>query len=402
MSELLYVCGVSHTSAGIAVRESAALDAEAERAVLRRLQADPRVREAAVLATCNRTEIYVVGGDRSSVQEAPRDALLAHTRLGAGALDRCRFGLWDQGAAEHLFRVTAGLESVILGETEIVSQVRRTAETARGQGTVGPLLTALFEHALGAARRARRETAIGAGAISLSSVVAELVIDRCPSRPRRIVVVGAGQLAARLLRTLAGRGVGELVVANRSAAAAHELAARHGATAVALGELGEALDGADAVIVAARASQPVLTVAAVGRRDRRLVVVDLSVPCAVAPAVAALPGVELHDLDGVQLRARENALGRHRAAQAAASLIEAETARFAQWRRQAATAPLVEALWREAERIRVAELARLEGLTEEERQRLDALSRSLVRRLLHVPAQRLREALQAAPERDVA
>jgi glutamyl-tRNA reductase len=384
MSELLYVCGVSHTSAGIAVRESAALDAEAERAVLRRLQADPRVREAAVLATCNRTEIYVVGGDRSSVQEAPRDALLAHTRLGAGALDRCRFGLWDQGAAEHLFRVTAGLESVILGETEIVSQVRRTAETARGQGTVGPLLTALFEHALGAARRARRETAIGAGAISLSSVVAELVIDRCPSRPRRIVVVGAGQLA------------------NRSAAAAHELAARHGATAVALGELGEALDGADAVIVAARASQPVLTVAAVGRRDRRLVVVDLSVPCAVAPAVAALPGVELHDLDGVQLRARENALGRHRAAQAAASLIEAETARFAQWRREAAAAPLVEALWREAERIRVAELARLEGLTEEERQRLDALSRSLVRRLLHVPAQRLREALQAAPERDVA
>jgi glutamyl-tRNA reductase len=402
MTELLYVCGVSHRSSGVAVRESAALDADAERAVLRRLHADPRVREAAVLATCNRTEIYVVGGDRSTVQAAPRAALLAHTRLGAGALDRCRFGLWDQDAAEHLFRVAAGLESVILGETEIASQVRRAAETARVQDTMGPLLTALFEHALGAARRVRRETAIGAGATSLSSVVAELVVDRCPAHSRRIVVVGAGELAARLLRTLAGRGVDELVVANRSAAAAQELAARHDAKAVPLRGLDEALAGADAVIVAARASQPVLTAAAVGRRGRRLVVIDLSVPRAVAPAVAALPGVELHDLDGVQMCARENALGRHRAAQAAALLIEAETARFAQWRRQAATAPLVEALWREAERIRVAELARLEGLTEEERQRLDILSRSLVRRLLHVPAQRLREALQAAPERDVA
>jgi len=399
VTQALYVCGVSHQSAGLEVRESASLDDNAARAVLRRLRREPQVAEAAVLSTCNRTEIYAAARSRGDAQAAVRAALLAHTRLDAGRLDCCGFGLWDHAAAEHLFRVTCGLESVVLGESEITAQVRRAAERARAEETLGPLLTAAFEHALAASRRVRRATAIGVGATSLSSVVADLIADRCGPGPARIAIVGAGQLAGKLGGALAGRALGELVFVNRNLPAACELAQRHDGSAAALSGLAAELEHFDAVVLATHAPHPLLAAAtvqeSVARRGSPLLLVDLAVPRNVEPSVGALPDVELHDLDAVQALVTRNALARHRAAQVAARLVRGETERFAAWRRQADATPLVRSIWREAERVRTGELAKLDGLGEAELARLDAVTRSLVRHLLHLPTQRLREACDA-------
>ena len=399
MTDALYVCGVSHQSAGLDVREAAALDDSAARALLRRLRHAPQVAEAAVLATCNRTEVYAAVGVRAEGQAAIRAALLAHTRLGRGRLDCCGFELWDERAVEHLFRVTCGLESVVVGESEIAAQVRRAAERARAEETAGALLTALFEHGLAASRRVRQATAIGVGATSLSSVVSDVVADRCGPAPARVAIVGAGQLARKLAGAVAGRGVAELAIFNRNLPAASELAQRHGGSALALERLRDRLENFDAVILATHAPHPLLGAAmvqeAAARRGAPLLVVDLAVPRNVEPAVGLLDDVELQDLDAVQALVTRNALARHRAARGAAQLVRGETARFATWRRQADATPLVRSIWREAERVRAQELAQLDGLSEAERERLDELTRSLVRRLLHLPTQRLREACEA-------
>jgi glutamyl-tRNA reductase len=288
---------------------------------------------------------------------------------------------------------------VVVGETEIAAQVRRAGERAGAGETAGALLSALFEHALAASRRVRHATSIGVGATSLSSVVADLVADRCGPAAARIAIVGAGQLAGKLAGAVAGRGVGELVIFNRNLAAACELAQRHGGAAVALERLRAELAHLDAVILATHAPHPLLRAAELeevaARRGAPLLVVDLAVPRNVEPAVGLLDDVELQDLDAVQALVTRNALARHRAARGAAQLVRSETARFATWRRQADAAPLVRSIWREAERVRAQELAQLDGLSEAERERLDELTRSLVRRLLHLPTQRLREACDA-------
>jgi glutamyl-tRNA reductase len=418
----LHVCGLSHDGAGIEAREAAALDDAAARAVLRRLRGRPGIGEAAVLSTCNRTEIYVVAHSPFEARAGARAMLLEHTRLDAATLDAHGFAFWEDAAAEHLFRVAAGLESAVLGETEISAQVRLAAARAREEHTLGPLLDSAFGHAHAASRRVRRATAISAGATSLSSVVAQLVGDRCGPRAR-VAVLGAGRLGASLTGALAGRGAGDLVVLNRGLAAASALAGRHAAVrAGSLDRIAEELAHADAVVVATGAPQPLLDVPAleeaVARRDRPLLVIDLALPRNVAPAVGGLAGVELHDLDAIQAIVGRNSDARRRAAQAATDLLRCELARFAAWRRQAGAEPLVAEMWREAERIRASELASMGGLTDSERERLDSLTRSLVRRLLHGPAQRLREgdvhalvdpraiqaaiAALAAPQRDVA
>jgi glutamyl-tRNA reductase len=418
----LHVCGLSHQGAAIEAREAAALDDAAARAVLEWLRGRPGVDEAAVLSTCNRTELYVVARSSLEARAGARSALLEHTRLDAATLDANGFALWDDAAAEHLFRVAAGLESAVLGETEISAQVRLAASRAREEDMLGPLLDSAFGHAHTASRRVRRATAISAGATSLSSVVAQLVGDRC-GPGARVVLLGAGQLGASLAGALAGRGTGDLAILNRTVSAACALAGRHvAARAGSLERTGEELRHADAVVVATGAPKPLLDVPSlakvVARRDRPLLVIDLALPRNVAPAVGGLAGVELHDLDAIQAIVGRNSAARRREAEGATDLLRCELARFGAWRRQAGAEPLVAEMWREAERIRASELARIGGLTDSERARLDSLTRSLVRRLLHGPAQRLRQgdvhalvdpraiqaaiAALAAPERDVA
>jgi len=394
----MLVVGLSHQTAGLAAREQIALDDSRARAVLHGLRADGAVHEAVVLSTCNRTEIYAVAEDPREGERAVRRALLDATSVGAATLAGSGYALFDLDAAEHLFRVAAGLESAILGETEIGGQVRCAAGRAELERMLGPVLAGAFEHAALAARRVRRRTRVSAGATSVASVVAGLVAGAGPAAARRrIVLLGAGRLARSLSGALAAVPGAELVIVNRTLATARELAARHGALAGSLECLGRELERADALVCATDAAHPLVSAAAIRRAlrsgRRPLLIVDLAVPRDVEPSAAALPGVTAYDIDAVQGLVNRNLAMRRREADRAADMLRGELARFAAWRRELSVAPVVGSVWREAERMRREELARVAGaLTPAEQERLDRLTASLVGKLLHGPCERLRAA----------
>lgn len=395
---VMLVVGVSHQTAGLAAREQVALDDGRARGVLRGLREEPGVCEAVVLSTCNRTEIYAVSESAREAEQAVRRALLERTSLGAATLACAGYTLFELDAVEHLFRVAAGLESAILGETEIGGQVRSAARRAEQERTLGPVLAGAFEQSLVAARRVRRRTGISVGATSVASVVAELVggAELATSR-RRIVLLGAGRFARSLAGALAAVPAAELVVVNRTVAVARELAERHGATAATLDCLEAELRDADAVVCATDAPHPIISAATIARvvggRQRPLLVVDLAVPRDVEPSAGSVPGVAVYDIDAVQQLVSRNVAVRRREAEAAAAMVRGETERFAAWRIGLDAAPVVRSVWRQAERLRREELARVAGaLSAEERDRLDRLSASLVGKLLHGPCERLRAA----------
>jgi glutamyl-tRNA reductase len=395
---VMLVVGVSHETAGLAARERVALDDLGARGVLCALRDDPAVSEVVVLSTCNRTEIYAVAECAHGGEAAVRRALLERTAIGAATLACSGYALFDLGAAEHLFRVAAGLESAILGETEISGQVRAAARRARDERTLGPLLSAVFERSLIAARRVRQRTQISVGAVSLASVVADLVAAVRRDGPhRRVVLVGAGRLAQSLAGALAAGPATELVIINRTPAAARAVAARHGATAAGLERLEPELRRADAVVCAAEAPHPLVSADAIrraaGAPQRPVLIVDLAVPRNVEPRAATVPGVVVHDIDAVQRMVGRNLAARRRAAQAAASMTRSEVERFAAWRGQRRAAPVVAAVWRQAEQLRREELARVAGaLSADEHARLDRVTASLLAKLLHGPCARLRVA----------
>jgi glutamyl-tRNA reductase len=390
----MLVLGLSHQTARLAARERGALDDARARTVLRGLRDDPSIREAVVLSTCNRTEIYALAESPASGEQTLRRTLLEGTALGAATLACSGYALFERDAAEHLFRVAAGLESAILGETEIAGQVRAAARRARDEAMLGTFLAAAFERSLAAAGRARRRTGISAGATSIASLVAELIGSAAPTRA---VLLGAGRLAQSVAGPLAAAPGVELTFVNRTAAGARRLADRHGATAVGLERLEDELSDADVLVCATNAPHEIVGTALIGRatdgRRRPLLIVDLAVPRDVDPAASLMPEVTLYDIDAVQQMVGRNLAARQREAQAAAELVRVETERFLVWRRELDAVPAVRSVWRQAEQLRRAELARIAGaLSADERERLEHLTASLLVKLLHGPCERLRAA----------
>jgi glutamyl-tRNA reductase len=395
---VILVVGVSHQTAGLAARESVALDDPAARRVLHDLARQRGIREAVVLSTCNRTEIYALAASVVDGERALRRALLERSSVGAATLDRSAYTLIERDAAEHLIRVASGLESAVLGETEIGGQVRAAARRALDEGLAGPVLGGLFQRALGAARRVRRTTGISAGATSVGSAVVDLIERGTPATVApRILLVGAGQLASSLAGPLAGIRGARLVIANRTLERAAELAGRHGAEAVGLDAIDRELATATAIVCTTDSPRPVLHARsleqALAGRPRTVEIIDLALPRDVEPAAATLRGVTLHDLDAVHDLVGRNLAVRRREAEAAAALVRAEAERLQVWRRELDVVPLLRAFWEQAESVRRRELARASStLTADERERLERFSASLVRKLLHGPSERLREA----------
>jgi glutamyl-tRNA reductase len=390
----LLVLGLSHQTASLAARERLALDETGARTVLRRLREDASVHEAVVLSTCNRTEIYAVAESAGSGERAVRGALLERSALGAATLACAGYALFERDAAEHLFRVAAGLESAILGETEIAGQVRAAARAAGQEGTLGTMLAAAFERSLAAAGRVRRRTRISAGATSTASVVAGLIAGR-----RRAVLLGAGALAQSLAGSLARAEGVELTIVNRTPAGARRLADRHGARAAGLDRLEDELRDTDALVCATDAPHAIVSAALVARVAARhpLLIADLAMPRDVEPCAAAIPGVTLHDIDAVQQMVGRNLAARRRESQRAAELVRREADRFQAWRHESDAVPAVTSVWRQAERLRREELARVAAtLSADERDRLDRITASLVGKLLHGPCERLRAACATA------
>jgi glutamyl-tRNA reductase len=394
----LLVVGLSRQGAPLEALERASLRAHGARRVLRALRNGGAVDEAVVLSTCNRTEVYAVAAAPvADAIAAVRDLLACHTRLSVHELVRLGYARVDEAAVEHFLSVVAGLDSAVLGEHEIVAQVREAVALAGEEGTLGRLLMGLWNHGLGAGRRVRSGTGVARGAVSISAVavdVAETMTDDLAARPA--LVIGAGRIARAVAKRLAGRGVGSIVVANRSLAPAEEIARDVGGRAVGLDGLPDELARADLVVSATSAASHVVSRDMLARATRervgRMTVLDLAMPRDVDPAARGLAAVTLCDIDEIHRIARENLDGRRRELPRARAIVRGEVDRFQTWRSGLGAEEVLRALRRRAEEIRAREVGRVSVESTDELARLDAATRSLVNKLLHEATSRIREA----------
>ena len=403
--------GLNHRTAGVSLRERLPSGDEAVKASLARLGCGgglENLHELVILSTCSRVEVYAAA-DRLAF-DVLQDLLLAGAQpalfAGEPASPPASAGhfyrLADAQAVEHLLRVAAGLDSVVLGEPQILGQVMHALELARGQGASGPLLDRLFETALRAGKRVRAETAISHNPASISSIAAALVEQVVPDLAgARLLVVGAGEMAELAVEALRKRGVQSFQVLNRTRQRAALLAGRWGGQALTFEQLPAALAWADMVISSTGAPHPVISAAVVRaalaqRTDRPLVLVDIAVPRDIDPAAGALPGVRLYDLDDLHARLDHSLALRQQAAPHAGCIVQEVLLEFLQYRQQLEVFPLIAELHQRAETIRQAELEKtlrhMPDLSAQERDRLDALTHALVKKLLHAPTARLRTA----------
>jgi glutamyl-tRNA reductase len=395
----LALVGVSHHRAPVELRELVAVDTVDAAALARELTAGC---EAVVLSTCNRTEIYLAADDDPALEGRATEALAQLARGRGEELAPVLYRLTDESAALHLFRVAAGLDSLVPGEGEILGQVRTAFEI----GSTGPFLDRLFRQALHAGRRARVETAIGESPSSVPAAAAALAQQVFGELAgRAVVLVGAGRMSESTARNLRSRGARIAVVANRSNEHGEDLAQRLGARAVTLQELPHEIGSCDVVVSCTSAPGFVLRREELAptlrsRRGRPLLFVDLAVPRDVDPELASFDGSFVYDVDDLEAVVEASLVGRRAEAARAERLVAAEAERFREWQASLAVVPAIASLRARAEEIRSAELAKVEGrlaqLADGERRVVDAVTSQIVNKLLHLPTVRMKEAAAAA------
>ena len=377
---------------------------------LGRLRDQPNLSEAVLLSTCLRTEVYaVVERFHDGVAEI-QEFLADVSGSSVDALGEYCTIRFDDDVTDHLFSVASGLDSAVLGESEVLGQVRRAWERAQGEQASGPVLGALFRHAVETGKRVRSETAIARGITSLSHGAVALAADRRPGglAGSRVLVVGAGEMGEGVAQALAGRGVDHLVVANRTAERAEAVVAAlppgaaGSVVSADLADLGALLGGADVILTTVGTSHPIVdrselanAVAGRGAGDD-LVVVDLGVPRNVQPEASTLPGLVLLDMEDLRAAVAEAIGGRQDEVAAASGIVADEVERYRAASRARDAAPIVSALRSRVEDTRVTELERLRSkrsdLDEAQWEQVDAVTRSLVAKLLHQPTVTLKEA----------
>jgi glutamyl-tRNA reductase len=391
--------GVSHRRAPVDLLERLAFgDDDYPKAYQHLAQLDS-VAEGVILSTCNRVEVFAeVSLYHQGFQDLKR--FLSESReVPVDDFAEPLYSHYEDDAAEHLFSVAAGLDSMVLGEPQILAQVRAAFRRARAEGATGPALSAMFNQAVRVGRRARTETGIGASPAAFVEAGADLAERHLEGLSgRSALVVGAGTMSALAIETLRSRDVGELLVLGRRPERAERLASRAGARHGSLDDLSGALIAADVVVSSTTATGIVIRaegVAARAAEGRPLFLLDLAVPRDVDPAVSGLPGVQLCDIDDLRTavgRLREGAAAEVVRAEA---ILREETSRYAARRREARVAPLIEALHARGEEVRAAELrkmaSRLASLSDRDREAIEALTRRIVRRLLHDPVVRLKD-----------
>jgi glutamyl-tRNA reductase len=392
----MIVVGVSHHGAPLDVRERLAYRTNEVQGLLDRLRTAAEVREAVLLSTCNRTELYVVEGAQPAV---PAIWSLYAERLGS---DASGFGYVrrDRDAIAHLFRVVSGMESMVVGEAQIHGQVRDAWETSRASS--GAVLNRLFQSALLVGGRVRSETALGHGAMSVSSAAVQLAKKIFGSLVgKRAMVLGAGEMAELALASLQSEGVRAAVVANRTFERAQALAGLYGATAVRYEEAWTALADVDVLLCSTASPHVVVGAERVRdglerRGDRPLCILDIAVPRDVDPAVAEMDNVFLYDLDDLRAVVSASVERRHRELPAAEQVIAEEVEKYWQWVAGLAAVPVVTQFRNEMNRVRERELdaalRRLGDLTPEQRAAVEHFSQSLMNKFLHEPTVRLRAA----------
>jgi glutamyl-tRNA reductase len=399
VSEVLLL-GVSHKTAPVALRERLALLEGQVPAFLQDLMATPSIREAVVIQTCNRTELYLVVSDAVEAETAALGALAGRAGIRPTELAEIVYAPRNCDAARQLFRVTSGLESMIVGEAEVQGQVRRAYDAAVAAGTTGALTNRLFHAAAHTGGRVRSETALGEGRASISSVAVDLAVEVLGDlADRHVVIIGAGETAELTAQALAARGVTTIFVANRRADRARSLADRFGGSVLPLDRLPEQMQHADVVVPSTASPHAIVGVEELAlvmeaRAGRPLLVLDIAVPRDVEPACGDLEGVTLVDVDGLQRVVARNLSVRGGEAHHAERIVDEELERFAAWLSSLDVLPTVRALRAHGddivERVLAENAGRWEAASPRDLARIEAVARAVANRLLHEPTIRLK------------
>jgi glutamyl-tRNA reductase len=396
------VVGLNHRTVPLPVLERATVPPALVPKALRDLAGREYLAEVALLSTCNRTEVYALCTKFHPGVADASEFLAEQAGMRATDLADHIYSYYDEAAVAHLFGVAAGVDSVILGEGQILGQVRDALKIAEEEGTAQASLARIFRHAIEVGKRSRAETGIGRGATSLSSAAVALATERLGTLvERRVLVLGAGEMGEGMARSLAGSGVAEVVVTGRGTERSTDLATRVGGRAVPIGQLPSTLVTSDLVLTSTGATEVVITredveVAMKRRFGRPLLIVDIAVPRDVDPGVAEVPGVTLLDMDDLKAFAEHSMDRRRREVARVRRIISAELERLRTERTAREVAPLVSALRTRGEDIRLAELdrfrAKLETVDSKTAEAIEALTRGIVAKLLHEPTVRVKEA----------
>jgi glutamyl-tRNA reductase len=409
---LLVLLGMNHRSAPLPVRERAGFTEQELAEVLPRLASGRPFREAMVVSTCNRVEVLVRSDEPSGAAMALKEFLAEEKGFAVADLDKYGYTYQGVDAVRHLFQVASGLDSMVLGEPQILGQVKRAYSLARTAGTTGSIVEHLMQHCLSAAKKVRTETGISRHAVSVSFAAVTLARQIFGELSgRSVLLLGAGKMTELAARHLVANGAAHIVVANRTYTRALKLAETFSGSAVNWDEVFVAMQKADIVVTGTAAAQPVVSKADVqqvlaGRRGRPLFLIDIAVPRDVEPAVNTLDGVYLYDIDDLQQVVDANLEERKRAAEAARRQVDDEVASFERWLQSLEITPTIVSLRQNYQEVGEKEIERyrrrLAGLSEEHQHVVEELTRAVVNKLLHAPLRHLKEAASAGQAATVA
>ncbi len=391
---------MSHKTAPVQLRERMALSGKALERFYQDISEETALEGTVVLSTCNRTEVYATARDLELGERALRGFIAKRLEMNDESLEPVLYVPNCYQAIEHLFRVASGLDSMVLGESQILGQVRDAYDEARELGFSNGVLNTLFQKAITVGKRVRTETGLDRNAVSISYAAVEKAKQVFGDlKGRTVLVIGAGKMSELALSYLMANGVSTVVVSNRSYHRAVELADKVGGRAIRLDRLYEGMHKADIVISCTAAAHYVLHRDAVEPclRDRQteLLLIDIAVPRDIEPAIGELPGVYLYDIDDLQNVVESNLMGRQKAARQAEAIISEEIEEFNDWLATLSVVPVVKALKAKGEEIRQAEvrraLNRLGNVTPREEKIINSLASSIVNQLLHFPVVNLKE-----------
>jgi len=395
----LVLIGLSHKTAPVAIREKLTFPADVQAHALSTLTCAPLISEAVILSTCNRTEVYAVASDSDGGVDAVIAFLANYHSLDPQELARYLYIVTGEAVVRHLFRVVASLDSMVVGEAQILGQAKTAYDHAQSAGTTGRALNKLFRQGFEVGKRVRTETAIGESAVSISYAAVELakkVFDTLEGRT--VLVLGAGEMSELTLRHLVANGVSRVLVANRTLERAEDMAARFNGTAVPYESFYDSMRETDIVISSTAATEYVITKSALApaakHRSRPLFLIDIAVPRDIDPAVNEIADVFLYDIDDLSGVVEANLEERMAEARRAETIIDEEIAAFYSWAESMEVVPTVTAIRAKAEVIRQMELEkalkRLD-LSDKERKTVEALTCAIVNKMLHGPTARLKK-----------
>lgn len=398
------VAGMSHRSAPIEVREKVAFPPCAGRGFVRRLKDEGVASEAVLLSTCNRTELYAVVEDEGS-RSRVLDLMAEDRGVDRAELEETTYWLTDAEAVGHLYRVAGSLDSMVVGEAQILGQVRDAYRLSTEEQSAGSVLNRLFHTSLRVGKQVRTETGIGDSSLSVPRVAVKLAEDVFGSLAgRKALVLGAGEMSEMVIRDLRERGIEEVRIANRTAARASDLVGRVGGVAVDFDSVASELSGVDVIVSSTGSGEWVVgsddVSAALARREGPLFFVDIAVPRDVDPVVQTLERAYVYDIDDLQSVVEHNAGERREAAERAEELVQPAVFEFMGWMSTLDVVPLIKELRDEAEKVREHEISKAmkrTDLSPDQAEAVEKMSRSLVNKLLHGPISEIKSRAETGP-----